>query len=369
MEKEWRGYVLLGVIGLVALILVARGCMRGKGQSPEPGPRVVLEEEPKETLKERLAREAEERRVARREREREQIRAQEREQERLRREAQIRQQKEDAEKARAEEERRRLRAIFDGLVDDSTEGFDLIKDGLDEWGVSVELTSRDLEGMRFEGKATLRWRMPFREVSVEGRADEKGRVLIQGIDPTEAVVLDGVSAAGKVSGGSWSVESWSSGRKEKRQLRDALLSRLAEQEVEATSTVWDRRARVEKIAELDLMSPPRAQIHTDFERSRVWFDGDFNNGSDRQGSYQVSVRYPDPVTIRGVLFMCSGMAGTIRGTVMRLNGGDPIGLPSTGVRTAFLIDFGENVEVGELLLEARVGWACFNEIALLSPSS
>lgn len=372
MEKDWRGYVLLGVIGLVVLILVVRGCSRGgtKTPTPAPGPDIVTkEEEPKETFEERLAREAEERRIANLKREEQERLAEEREKERLRRQEEIRLQKEAAEKARAEEERRRLRGTFDALVDSSTEGFDLIKDGLDEWGVSVEIEEKDLERMRFEGTATLRWRMPFEQVDVDGRADEKGRVLIHGIEPTEPVILDGVSAVGQVSGGSWSAEPWTARRREKREERDALLSKLSQKDVTATSTVWDRRTRDDHISALDLMSPPRAQIHTDFGGSRVWFDGDFNNSSDRQGSYFVSVRYPDPVSTRGVLFMCSGMAGTIRGTVMRINGGDPIGLPSTGVRTAFLIDFGEDVKVGELLLEARVGWACFNEISLLSPSS
>lgn len=270
-------------------------------------------------------------------------------------------------KQKAAEEVRRRRLVYDTLV--KLDGFDLIKGGLDEWGVSVSIESKDTDRMRFEGTARLRWRLPFVDVPVDGRVNEAGHLLIAGITPGESIVLDRVTSMGDVAGNEWTVEPLSARRSQKREAQDARMKLVADQEVAHVTELWDRFRYVEEMNKIDLVFP-RAQVWPGkHDKARAWFDGDLKNGFHaRGGDVAVSVRYPDKVRASGVLFTYRGPLGSKVNARVVVNGTSTI-----DVRMPFnnylLAQFDEDLEVAEIFIECRAGYVGFEEVALVAPRS
>ncbi len=350
-KNLWNGAIILVAVGVLAVAVSCRFMKTATNADQQESSPATTITELSEADREALARQATIRAAEETERRRQQELAAT-----LRRRRVAERLRSKAERAEAQ-----LRRVFDAVV--PTGKFDLIQNGLDEWGATVTIESFDSDLLNFAGRARLRSSMPFSDVPVSGRVDAKGRLLIEGVHPTIPVILDTVSSAGVISGGQWVVEPWSVPREHQRQVQESRFENVVAQSFTPTITTWEGRKRNGLISGLKLLRA-RAQVNTgNYGRTRRWFDDDFSTAyGENDGNLSVVARYVVPVHAEGILV---NYCNSISGGVVRINGGNQVGLPPGNKATAVLVDFGKQIEIVELLIECRVGWVCFSEIALV----
>jgi hypothetical protein len=272
----------------------------------------------------------------------------------------------ERQRAAEEEKRRRLRLVYDALM--RMDRFDLVKGGLDEWGVTVTVTEKDPERLQFTGQARLRWSALFEDVEIDGRVGEEGQVVITGIEPAAPVMLESVSSVGTIAGGDWSVEPWNARRRSMREEQEALATRLREEGVPShTVSIWNRE---ELPARMKLLEPVSARGKTlpAGGAAGAWINGNLRDRYHLKSGKSVSIRFPNAPKVGGLLFLAllaNAHGKSIEGTRCRINGVSLIGIPTVYCQSACYVAFEEPVELWEVQIETGSGMAAIREILLV----